>query len=344
MKTIFIGGITGQIGAYLADHFAGLTEEVQIIGLVRRSATPNTRNITHLLGLQLSNGEPFVKLEYCDMTDYGSIVALLQKYQPDEFYNFAAQSHVRISYDLAHETHNSIAIGASNCLEGIRLFSSHTKYYNAASSEQFGSNIDPDGFQRETTPFSPNSPYAVAKLSSYHTTRLYREAYGLFSASAINFNTESPRRGENFVTRKITKYVGELYKYITYNNRGEFPLLSLGNLDASRDWSYAADSARAAHMILQQEEPDDFVIASGETHTIREFLTEAFEYIEQDWHNWVTFDSSLLRAKEVSYLRGDASKAKRVLHYRPSVTFKELVKLMVDHDIATAHKDTYATR
>lgn len=336
MKIVFVGGITGQIGSYLADYIADLSEEIQIIGLIRRSATPNTSNIQHLLGLKLSNGDPFIKLEYCDMTDYGSIVSLLERYKPDEFYNFAAQSHVRISYDIAHETHNSIAIGASNCLEGIRLFSPNTKYYNAASSEQFGSNVDPDGFQRETTTFSPNSPYAVAKLSSFHTTRLYREAYDLFSCSAINFNTESPRRGVNFVTRKITKYVAQLYKHLQYKDGGEFLPLYLGNLDACRDWSYAADSARAAYTMLQQPKPDDYVIATGETHSIKEFLAEAFSYIDQPWEDWVQFDANLLRAKEVPYLKGDATKARKILHYRPSITFKELVDLMVKEDINQA--------
>lgn len=342
MKTVFIAGITGQIGSYLADYLSGLTEDIKVIGLIRRSATPNTQNIKHLFKLRLENGDPFLTTEYCDMTDYGSIVALLKKYQPDEFYNFAAQSHVRVSYDLAHETHNSIAMGASNCLEGIRLFSPHTKYYNAASSEQFGSKIDPDGFQRETTPFFPNSPYAVAKLSSFHSTRLYREAYNMFTCSAINFNTESPRRGENFVTRKITKFVGQLYKHIQYNSKFEFPLLSLGNLEACRDWSYAADSARAAYMMLQHTDPDDYVIATGETHSIRDFLKAAFSYIEVDWQDWVTFDANLLRAKEVPYLRGDASKAKEILNYSPSITFNELTQLMVNHDISLAHKCCHA--
>ena len=332
MKTICISGITGQLGAYLVDHIINLEEEVKIVGMVRRSATPNLKNIEEYLDLKLKNGRSVVKLEYGDVTDSGSINRIVDQYQPHEFYNLAAQSHVRISYDIPEYSMQSVAIGAINCLEALRKYVCRCKYYNAGSSEQFGDCIDSDGFQRETTPFRPNSPYAVAKLASFHLTRLYREAYGMFACSSINFNFESKKRGENFVTRKITKYVAGLYSNKVFN-RGAFPLLSLGNLEAYRDWSYAGDVAIGIYNLMQQDQPDDYVFASGETHSIKELLEVAFGYIDTDWHDYVTLDPSLLRPKELSVLRGDSSKARQAKIWKPQVTFKELIEMMVQEDI-----------
>jgi len=293
--------------------------------------------------LKLSNGEPFLTLEYGDITDFGSISRLLQKYQPEFFYNFAAQSHVRVSFDMPEYTMQTVATGALNSLEAIRQFSPDTRYYNAGSSEQFGDAVDWDGFQRETTPFRPNSPYAIAKVSAFHTTRLYREAYNIFSCSGICFNHEGPRRLETFVTRKITKYVAELYLHKLYNSKHPFPSLQLGNLDASRDWGYAGDTARAAYLMLNAQDPADYVVATGQTHSIKEFLDIAFSEIEENWEEYVTFDENLLRPKEVPHLKGDAVLIKKQLGWKPQITFMELVSIMLKHDIDTL-RTNYASR
>lgn len=295
MKTTILLGSTGQTGSHLLDYLADLEEETRVICPIRRSSTPNTTNIDHLLDLKLENGTPFVNLVYGDVTDAQSMSQIIAKYQPDEVYNFAAQSHVRVSYDVPCYTHESIATGALNVLEAIRQNCPTARYYNAATSEQFGDNIDIDNFQRETTPFKPNSPYAVAKLAAYHYTRLYREAYGIHASNGISFNHEGPRRGENFVTRKITKYVAELYVAKKYNIKS-IPQLKLGNLDASRDWAYAGDIAHGAYLMLQQEEPGDYVLATGETRTIRELLDVAFAYVNEDWEKYIVFDNKIGRA------------------------------------------------
>jgi GDPmannose 4,6-dehydratase len=342
MKTIMVAGITGQTASYLADYLADLEEEIKIIGLVRRSSTPNTSNINHLANIKLTGWEEFLTLEYADVTDAHSIAALVDKYQPDEFYNFAAQSHVKTSFEIPEYTLQSVAVGSINCLEAIRRFSPHTKYYNAGSSEQYGDAIDADGFQRETTPFVPNSPYAVAKVAAFHNVRLYREAYGLFACSGICHNHESPRRLETFVTRKITRYVARLYLARLYDKLNTLPSLALGNLDACRDWGYAADTARAAYMMLQAPFADDYVVSTGETHSVKEFLTFAFDSIDESWEDFVVIDKNMLRPREVPRLKGDSGKLRRKLGWKPQITFEELVIFMVKSDIESL-RGTYAS-
>jgi GDPmannose 4,6-dehydratase len=342
MKTIMVAGITGQTASYLADYLADLEEEIKIIGLIRRSSTPNTSNINHLVNIKLAGWEEFLTLEYADVTDAHSIAALVDKYQPDEFYNFAAQSHVKTSFEIPEYTLQSVAVGSINCLEAIRRFSPHTKYYNAGSSEQYGDAIDADGFQRETTPFVPNSPYAVAKVAAFHNVRLYREAYGLFACSGICHNHESPRRLETFVTRKITRYVARLYLARLYDKLNTLPSLALGNLDACRDWGYAADTARAAYMMLQAPFADDYVVSTGETHSVKEFLTLAFDSIDESWEDFVVIDKNMLRPREVPRLKGDSSKLRRKLGWKPQITFEELVIFMVKSDIESL-RGTYAS-
>lgn len=338
MKNIIVFGATGQTGSHLLDYLSDLEEEIKVICPIRRSSTPNLSNISHLLNIKLSDGTPFVNLVYGDVTDGQSVNQIICKNQPEEVYNFAAQSHVRVSYDVPNYTHETIATGALNVLEAIRQCCPTARYYNAGTSEQFGDNIDEDGFQRETTPFSPNSPYAVAKLAAYHYTRLYREAYGIHASNGISFNHEGPRRGDNFVTRKITKYVAELYVSKQLGMKS-FPSLQLGNLEASRDWAYAGDIAHGAYLMLQQATSGDYVLATGQARTIRELLATAFGLINEDWEKYVTFDKNLTRPKEVPFLQGDASKARKILKWVPQVTFKELINMMFIEDVIKAKEN-----
>lgn len=322
MKTAIITGITGQDGSYLAENL--LEKNYKVIGLYRRSSTNTFNRIKHI------NNSNFILQEY-DITDPSGCVHLISSIQPDEFYNLAAQSHVGTSFNQPTATFEINAIGVINVLEAIRLFSKHTKFYQASTSEMFGRNysIDANGnkYQNEDTSLLPQSPYAVAKLASHRMVQIYREAYGLYCCSGILFNHESPRRGENFVTRKITKYISELFHNKTDQK------LKLGNIKAFRDWGHAKDYVEAMRLMISCGKADDFVISTGQCHSVEEFLSIAFNHIDKDWHDYVEIDPNLYRPAEVDYLRGDSNKAKILLGWEPKISFETLVKDMVTQDI-----------
>lgn len=317
MPTALISGITGQTGSYLADILVEKGYEVH--GLVRRSSTPNTSRIAHL-------GER-VALHHGDLSDSSGLARLVNRVIPDEVYHLGAQSHVKISFEMPEYTADITGTGTLRLLEALRVngMERHTRFYNAGSSEMFGGQWCPSAGYNEEWPFHPRSPYGAAKVYSYWITKNYRESYGMRASSGILFNHESPRRGENFVTRKITKAIGRILV-----NPDE--KLFLGNLDASRDWGYAREYAEAIWLMLQQDLPDDYVVATGETHTVREFLEEAFGYAGLDWKDHVQSDPGLYRPAEVDCLLGDARKAASSLGWKPKTSFKELVKIMVDAD------------
>jgi GDPmannose 4,6-dehydratase len=329
MKKALITGITGQDGSYLADLL--LSKGYEVHGLVRRASTFNTERIDHLYQDPHVNGRTLF-LHYGDMGDSSNLVRLVCEIKPDEIYNLAAQSHVRVSFDSPEFTGDVDAIGSMRLLEAVRLagLAKSTRFYQASTSELFG--LVQEIPQKETTPFYPRSPYAVAKLYSYWAVRNYREAYGMFASNGILFNHESPRRGETFVTRKITRAVGRI-------KAGLQDKLYMGNIDAKRDWGFAADYVEGMWRILQHSEPDDFVLATGETHSVREFLAEAFGLVGLDWEKYVEYDERYVRPSEVDLLLGDASKARRVLGWEPKMKFKELVKTMVDADLALAERE-----
>lgn len=329
MKKAFITGITGQDGSYLAELL--LSKGYEVHGLIRRASTFNTGRIDHLYQDPHVNGRTMF-LHYGDLGDGPNLIRLVYEIQPDEIYNLAAQSHVRVSFDSPEFTGDVDALGAMRLLEAIRLTgrTGKTRFYQASTSELFG--LVQEVPQKETTPFYPRSPYAVAKLYAYWACRNYREAYGIFAANGILFNHESPRRGETFVTRKITRAVGRI-------KAGLQDKLYMGNIEALRDWGYAADYVEGMWRILQQDKPDDFVLATGEMHSVKEFLEEAFGHVGLDWRKYVEYDSRYARPTEVDQLLGDASKAKRVLGWEPKVRFKELVKLMVESDLALAEQE-----
>ena len=314
-----ITGITGQDGSYLAEFL--LAKGYEVHGLVRRASTINTSRIDSVFDR--------LHLHYGDLTDGNSINSVLDKSSPDEIYNLGAQSHVRVSFDVPEYTADADAIGVLRILDVLKGYHPNylegVKFYQASSSEMFGKVVETP--QTENTPFYPRSPYGVAKQFAYWTTVNYREAYGIFACNGILFNHESPRRGETFVTRKIAKAAARIY----FGLQKE---LVLGNLDAKRDWGFAGDYVEAMWLMLQQDKPDDFVIATGETHSVREFLDEAIGHLGLDWHGHVTVDSKYYRPSEVDILQGDASKAKRVLGWQPKTTFKQLVRDMVDHEVA----------
>lgn len=319
MKTL-ITGITGQDGSYLAELL--LSKGYEVHGLIRRSSTFNTDRIDHIY-IDPHDSKAKLFLHYGDIADSGQLTNLIYNIQPDEIYHLAAQSHVRVSFDMPEFTGDITAIGTTRLLEAIRRSGIKAKFYQASSSEMFGDASPP---QNEETPFSPRSPYAVAKVYAYWMVRNYREGYNLFAVNGILFNHESPRRGETFVTRKITKAIARI-KYGLQNK------LYLGNLEARRDWGYAPDYIEAMWLMLQQDEPMDIVIATGESHSVKEFLEEAFSYVDLDWKEYVEIDQRYFRPTEVEFLHGDASKARRILGWEPKVSFKELVKIMVDADI-----------
>lgn len=321
MKKALITGITGQDGSYLAEFLLG--KGYDVYGIIRRSSSFNTSRIDHLYK-DPHGGEVKLKLIYGDLNDASSLNRILRDVGPDEIYNLGAQSHVRVSFDIPEYTGEIVGIGALRLLDAIRETGVKTKFYQASSSELYGKVQEIP--QKETTPFYPRSPYACAKLYAYWITVNYREAYNLFACNGILFNHESPRRGETFVTRKITRAIASI-KY------GLQDKLYLGNLDAKRDWGFAGDYVEAMWMMLQQEKPDDYVIATGETHSVREFLEEAFGYAGLDWKKHVEIDSRYFRPTEVELLIGDPSKAKKILCWEPKVKFKELVKMMVDSDM-----------
>ena len=360
MPKVLITGVVGQDGSYLAEFL--LKKGYDVTGLYRRSSTPN---FSRLHGFKQK-----IELVEGDVTDFSSMLALCSKYKFDEIYNLAAQSHVATSFNNPIYTAQVNYIGCLNLLEIMRHLKAELmewgvtqKFYQASTSEMYGSNysnifisqVDPatgcnkDGinwkdlkpderyseyrFQNEKTPFAPNSPYAIAKLAAHNAVRMYRESYGLHASCGILFNHESPRRGEEFVTRKIIKFVKKLQTLkVTGWPWFEGEKLKLGNLSAQRDWGYAPDYVEGMWMMLQQDNPDDYVLATGETHTVEEFLAEAFNIIKEDWHDFVGIDPTLKRPSEVPFLRGDAGKAKEKLGWTPKTTFKDLVRIMLDNE------------
>ncbi len=327
MKKALITGITGQDGSYLTELLLG--KDYEVYGIIRRASTFNTERIDHIYQDPHESGRR-LKLLYGDLNDASSLNKILRDVQPDEIYNLGAQSHVRVSFDIPEYTAEVGALGTLRLLEAIRETGlSKTRFYQASSSELYGKVQEVP--QRETTPFYPRSPYGAAKLYAYWITVNYRESYDLFACNGILFNHESERRGETFVTRKVTRAAAAI-------KLGLQDKLFLGNLDAKRDWGHAKDYVRAMWMMLQQDAPDDYVIATGETHSIRELLGEAFGHLGLDWRPRVEIDSRYFRPAEVDLLIGDATKAKEKLGWQPEITFKELVRTMVDADLADLKK------
>ena len=320
MKTALITGITGQDGSYLTELL--LKKGYTVYGVIRRSSSFNTERIDHIYQ-DPHDPSPKLRLVYGDLNDASSLNKIIRTIDPAEIYHLGAQSHVRVSFDIPEYTGEITGLGTVRLLEAIRETGVKTKFYNASSSEMFGSAPPP---QSETTPFQPRSPYAAAKVYAHWMTVNYREGYKMFAANGILFNHESPRRGETFVSRKITKAVARI-------KIGAQDKLFLGNLDARRDWGFAGDYVEAIWGILQQPKPDDYVIATFETHSVREFLDEAFGYVDLDWKKHVEIDPRYFRPTEVDVLQGDFSKAKQVMGWEPRVRFKELVRMMVDHDL-----------
>ena len=332
MKKALITGITGQDGSYLAEFLLGKGYEVY--GIIRRSSSFNTGRIDPIYE------DPHVphrrlELVYGDLNDASSLNHIIRRIQPDEIYNLGAQSHVRVSFDIPEYTGEITGLGTIRLLEAIRESGLKPKFYQASSSEMFGKVQDVP--QRETTPFYPRSPYGAAKVYAYWVTVNYREAYGLFACNGILFNHESPRRGETFVTRKITKAAARIKLGIQQD-------LFLGNLDAKRDWGFAGDYVEAMWMMLQTEVPTDYVIATGETHTVREMLEFAFDRLQLDWKKHVKIDPKYYRPTEVDLLIGDASKAKKELGWMPKVGFHDLIAMMVDADLAAETEKLDGTR
>lgn len=325
-KRALITGITGQDGSYLAEFL--LAKGYEVHGIIRRASTFNTGRLDPIYE-DPHSGQGRLSLHYGDMSDASALARLVAKVQPEEVYNLAAQSHVRVSFDSPEYTSDITATGAVRLLEAIRETGVQPRFYQASSSEMFGKVQDVP--QRETTPFYPRSPYGCAKVFAYWATVNYRESYGMHASNGILFNHESPRRGETFVTRKITRALAHI-------QAGLQSKLYLGNLDAKRDWGFAKEFVEAMWLILQQSEPDDYVIATGETHSVREFLEVAFAHVGLDWQKHVEIDPRYFRPAEVELLIGDASKAKRKLGWEPKTKFVDLVKLMVDADIELLRK------
>lgn len=320
-KRALITGITGQDGSYLAELL--LEKGYEVHGIIRRASTFNTHRIEHLYQ-DPHEPNPRLKLHYGDLSDGTRIVTLLQSIQPDEVYHLAAQSHVRVSFDEPEFTGNATGVATTRLLEAIRMIGLNCKFYQASSSEMFGASPPP---QNENTVFYPRSPYGAAKLYSYWMTRNYREAYGMFAVNGILFNHESPRRGETFVTRKITRGVAAIKK-------GKEQHLYLGNLDAVRDWGYAKEYVEGMWRMLQADEPTDYVVATGTAYSVRDFVQISFEHAGLDWEKHVRYDSRYERPTEVDELIGDGSKAEKILGWKPQVQTPELARLMVDADLA----------
>jgi GDPmannose 4,6-dehydratase len=325
MKKAFITGITGQDGSYLTELL--LAKGYEVHGVVRRASNFNTQRIDHLYQ-DPRDPETRLFLHYGDLTDGSRLTNLLASIHPDEIYNLAGQTHVRVSFDEPEYTGDTTGLGATRLLEAVRQACPQARYYQASSSEMYGAAQPP---QNEATLFHPRSPYGVSKLYSYWMTKNYRDAYGLFASNGILFNHESPRRGETFVTRKITKAVARI-------SRGLQTELYLGNLDARRDWGYAPEYVLAMWKILQTDSPDDFVIGSGTDVSVREFLEMAFQHAGLDWEKYVRFDNRYMRPTEVDTLVADPSKAESSLNWKARVEPRELAKIMVDHDLATLDK------
>jgi GDPmannose 4,6-dehydratase len=330
LKKALIIGITGQDGSYLAEFL--LEKDYEVHGLIRRASTFNTSRIDHLYRDPHEAGVRLF-LHYGDLSDASGLRSVLEKVAPDEVYNLGAQSHVRVSFDQPEYTADVIATGTLRTLDAVREFQGtsgkHVRFYQAGSSEMFGSAPPP---QNEATAFHPRSPYAAAKVAAHWYAVNYREAYGIFICNGILFNHESPRRSETFVTRKITRAVARI-------KLGLQQQLYLGNLDARRDWGFAGDYVAAMWMMLQAEEPGDYVVATGESHSVREFLAESFKYVGLDWEEYVRIDAHYFRPSEVDYLEGDASRMRAKLGWQPHVDFKGLVKMMIDHDLELARQE-----
>ena len=320
MKKALITGITGQDGSYLTELL--LSKGYIVYGIIRRSSSFNTGRINHIYE-DPHDPNAKMRLVYGDLNDASSLNRIIRTVSPDEIYNLGAQSHVRVSFDVPEYTGEVTALGTVRLLEAIRETGIRTRFYQASSSEMFGNAPSP---QSEQTPFEPRNPYAAAKLYAHWMTVNYREGYSLFACNGILFNHESPRRGETFVSRKITKAVARI-------KLGLQEKLFLGNLHAKRDWGYAGDYMEAIWLMLQQEKPDDFVIATGETHSVREFLDEAFGYAKLDWKKYVEIDPRYYRPTEVDLLLGDSTKARQKLGWNPTVGFRDLVQMMVDADL-----------
>lgn len=325
-KKALITGITGQDGSYLAELL--LEKGYEVYGMIRRSSSFNTSRIDHIYK-DPHDKKSKLHLVFGDTADSSSVFSVLSEIKPDEIYHLAAQSHVRVSFDIPEYTGDVTGLGTIRILEAVRRLGLNTKFYQASSSEMYGKVMEVP--QTENTPFYPRSPYGAAKVYSFWITKNYRESYGLFACNGILFNHESPRRGETFVTRKITKAVANI-------KAGLQDKLYLGNLDAKRDWGYAKDYVEAMWLMLQQDEPDDYVIATNETHTIKEFLEESFSHVGLNWKDYVEIDSKYFRPAEVELLIGDYSKAKEKLGWEPKTRFKELAQLMVDADIEELKK------
>lgn len=326
MKKALITGITGQDGSYLAELL--LEKGYQLWGIMRRSSSFHTGRIDHLY--QDPHEQPRLRLVYGDLTDGNNLSTIINDIKPDEVYNLGAQSHVRVSFDTPIYTVDTDGLGTLRLLEAIRSSGKPARFYQASSSEMYGKVRETP--QTEKTPFHPRSPYGCAKAYGFWQTVNYREAYGLFACNGILFNHESPRRGETFVTRKITRAATRI-------KLGLQDKLYLGNLDAKRDWGFAGDYVEAMWLMLQQDKPDDYVVATGESHSVREFVTEVFGYLDLDSQQYVEIDPRYFRPSEVDYLEGDASKARKLLNWRPKVTFKELARIMTDADMKIAERE-----
>ena len=324
MKKAFITGITGQDGFYLSELL--LSKNYEVHGIIRRSSSFNTQRIESLIS---KNSENF-KLYYSDLLDSSSLNNLIRNIEPDEIYNLAAQSHVAVSFKNPMYTITSGNQGTISLLEAIRNSEKNIKFYQASSSEMFGGGVEES--LDENSPFDPKSPYAASKVFSHNVTKLYRESYNLFAVNGILFNHESPLRGETFVTRKITRAVGRI-------SRGLQEKLTLGNLEASRDWGFAGDYVEGMWLMLQHKSPEDWVLATGETHTVREFVQEAFNYVGLNSEKYLLTSEKYFRPNEVNFLLGDSSKARKHLGWSPKVSFKELVEKMVDEDIKLAKQE-----
>ncbi len=331
-KKALITGITGQDGSYLTEFL--LKKDYDVYGLIRRSSSFNTTRIDHLYK-DRHEKDVRLRLDYGDLNDASSLNRIVKTIRPDEIYNLGAQSHVKVSFEIPEYTAEISGLGTIRLLEAIRDSDIQTKFYQASSSEMFGNAQEFP--QNENTPFRPRSPYAASKVYAYWTTVNYREAYNIFSCNGILFNHESPQRGETFVTRKITMALARIH-YGLQNK------LYLGNLEAKRDWGFAGDYVEAMWLMLQQDQPDDYVIATGETHSVREFLEEAFHYVGKEWKKYVEIDQRYFRPTEIDCLMGDSSKARGILKWNPKVTFKVLVHMMVDADMELVRKQVYGIK
>lgn len=316
MKKALITGINGQDGSYLAEFL--LDKGYEVHGTLKRNSVSEnqTARIDHIFNM--------VKLHYADLTDLSSLIFVLQSVRPDEIYNLAAQSHVRISFDQPIYTANATGIGVLNMIEAIKLVDKNIKMYQASSSEMFGNSIDQDGFQRETTPLVPVSPYGCSKVFAYNIARNYRNSYGMYISNGILFNHESPRRGVNFVTNKVVKGAVEIKHGLKKN-------LALGNLDATRDWGHAKDYVEAMWMILQQDNPDDFVCATGVSHSVKDLVEYVFGRLDLEWDEYIVQDEKFLRPEELNDLKGDSSKLREATGWSPKYTFEQMLDEMIDY-------------